>query len=350
MPQFDDGSEYIHYKINQEEEGMKESLSKSKITFSLCLIILTFLIGKLGYSQEVKIDKFPNRPITLIVPWSPGTSADTAFRLLGKEAEKYLGQPVIVINKAGGGGTIGLGAIATAKPDGYTIGHSPGAGSQFVLPFLQNVPYHTVRDFRQIMQFCILNTGVIVKANSPFKSLKDLITYARQNPKKLTYGTNAPNSIGNIIMEQIARREEVQFTHIPFKGSTEYQTALLGGHVLFTVGDINYSLVESGETRILLFLQERFGEYPQIPALKDLGYDINCPNFMGIMGPKDIPDEIAEKIEKAFTDAMKAPAFIKGMKDLRLAIFYRTGKEFEAYVAHTYEVFSKVLEEMGLIK
>ena len=328
---------------------MKHPLFNLKITLFLCFI--TLLIAKSAYPQELKHGKFPSRPITLIVPWSPGTSADVAFRLLGKEAEKYFGQPVVVVNKAGGGGTIGLGAIASAKPDGYTIGQSPGSGAQFVLPFLENIPYHTVKDFKQIMQFCILNTGVIVKADSPFKGFKDLVAYARQNPKKLTYGTNAPNSIGNILMEQIAKKEEVQFAHIPFKGSTEYQTALLGGHILFAAGDINYSLIESRETRILAFLQDRrFDEYPETPTLKDLGYEINCPTFMGIMGPKGIPDEVVQKLEKAFTDSMKEPIFVKGMKDLRLTIFYRNSKDFDDYIANTYEVFGKLLKEMGIIK
>jgi tripartite-type tricarboxylate transporter receptor subunit TctC len=312
---------------------------------------LTLLVAESVYPQGARSDEFPTRPITMIVPWPPGTSADLAFRLYGKVAEKYLGQPMIIVNKTGGGGAIALGAIASVKPDGYTVGQSPGAASQFILPFLEKVPYHPVKDFKQIMQFCILNTGVVVKADSPFKSFKDLIEYARQNPKKLTYGTNAPNSIGNLIMEQVAKKEGVQFTHIPFKGATEYQTALLGGHLHFTAGDFKYSLVDSGEIRILFYLGEkRSDDYPQIPILKELGHDIPCPVFMGIMGPRGLPDEITKKLEKIFTDAMKEPEFLKGMKDLHLTIFYRNSKEFETYIADTYERFEKLLREMGAIK
>ena len=201
------------------------------------------------------------------------------------------------------------------------------------------------------MQFSNLNFGVLVKADSPFKSFKDLIAYARQNPKKMTYGTNAPNSISNLIMEQIAKKEGVQLTHIPFKGSPEYQTALLGGHILFTAGEFNYSLLEGGQTRVLLFLGEKHSEeYPKIPISRDLGYDIPCPVFHGVIGPKGLPDDIAKKLEEAFTSGMKEQAFIKGMKDLHLTILHRNNKEFTEYIAYNYEHFGKVLKEMGLIK
>ncbi len=322
----------------------------SKMVVCLLFVLAFFAINS-AYPPWVKAQEFPSRPITLIVPWPTGTSADLAFRIYGKVAEKYLGQPIIILNKTGGGGTIALGAIATAKPDGYTIGQSPGAGAQFILPFLEKLPYHPVKDFQQIMQFCILNTGVVVKGDSPFRSLKDLIDFARQNPKKLTYGTNAPNSIGNLIMEQVAQREGVQFTHIPFKGATEYQTALLGGHVQFTAGDFRYSLVDSGEIRTLFYFGEkRSDDYPQIPILKELGHDIPCPVFIGIMGPKGLPDEVTKKLEKAFTDAMKEPEFLKGMKDLHLTIFYRNSSQFQDYIGVTYEKFGKLLKEKGLIK
>ncbi len=273
------------------------------------------------------------------------------MRALGKEAEKFLGQPIIVVNKPGGGGSVGVSAIAAAKPDGYTIGQSVGGAPLFVLPFMQKLPYHPVKDLRYIIQYSAPSFGVIVKGDSPFKELKDLIAYARQNPKKMTYGTNAPNSIANIIMEQVARKEGVQFTHIPFKASPEYQAALLGGHVLFTAGDFNHALIESGQTRILLYLSDKHSEeYPDAPVLKDLGYDISVPVMLNVAGPKDLPEEIVKKLEDAFAKGIREPAFLKVMKDLHLTIIYRNSKEFSDYVARNYETFGKFLKEMGVAK
>ena len=167
----------------------------------------------------------------------------------------------------------------------------------------------------------------------------------------MTYGTNAPNSIANIIMEQVAKKEGVQFTHIPFKASPEYQTVLLGGHILFTAGDFNHALLESGQIRLLLYLSDkRSGEYPDAPILKDLGYDIAVPVLINVAGPKDLPEEIVKKLEDAFTRGIKEPAFLKVMKDLHLTIIYRNSKEFSDYVARNYDIFGRFLKEMGLAK
>ena len=325
---------------------MKHYLGKSMI-FVLVGLSFILLIANRGFSQEV----YPSRPVTFIVPFPPGSSTDLSYRMLTKETEKHLGQPIVVVNKPGGGGSIGVSAVATSKPDGYTFGTSPSGGFLAIMPYIEKIPYHPLKDIKYILQFAELNFGVTVKADSPFKSFKDLIAYARQNPKKLTYATNAPKSISNLIMEQIAKKEGVELTHIPFKGSADYQTALLGGHVLFTIGEFNYSYLEGGQTRVLLFLGEKHSDdYPQVPILKDLSYDIPCPVINGVAGPKGLPDEIAKKLEDAFTKGMKEPAFIKGMKDLHVTIFYRKGKDLTDYVAYNYELFGKILKEMGLIR
>jgi tripartite-type tricarboxylate transporter receptor subunit TctC len=341
---------YVSLAGIQKRRGkMERRLSRSLIRFVL-LVGLTFLAANSVYPQETKTSEFPNRPVNFIVPWPPGTSADIAFRALGKEAERHLGQPIVVVNKAGGGGSIGTAAVTTAKPDGYTIGQCTPQ-TLFIVPFLEKVPYQTLKDFKFIMQFGALNPGVVVKATSPFKSFKDLIIYARDNPKKLTYGTNAPNSIANVAMEQIAKKEGVQLTHIPFKGSTEYQTAVLGGHLAFCAGDFQYSLVESGETRVLLFFGEkRSEEYPDVPILKDLSYDFSVPMFLAIFGPKGIPDEITKKLEEVLTKATKESTFLKLMKDQHYTVFYRTSQQLTDFVAKNYEVYEKLLKEMGRIK
>jgi len=151
-------------------------------------------------------------------------------------------------------------------------------------------------------------------------------------------------------MERIAKQEKVQIIHIPFKGTPESQTALLGGHILAAAGDFGYSLIESGETRVLLlFKEEQSAEYPQIPILKDLGYHFPYPMIIGIITAKAVPDGIIKKLDEAFSKAMKEPAFINGMKELRLPIMYRNSKDLDAYVVQNYEFFSKLFKEMGLI-
>ena len=329
---------------------MKLLCSKSKKYFLVGMVPLFFLTG-LGYAQDEEVAKFPSRPVTFVQPFSAGAPADLTIRLISKEAEKFLGQPIVVVNKPGASGTIGVAAIAAAKPDGYTIGNAPHSPI-FVVPYLEKVPYHPVKDIKMIMQFAAFNMGVGVKFDSSFKSLQDLIDYARQNPKKLTYGTAGANSMQFIIMEQIAKKEKVQITHIPYKSTAESQTALLGGHILFAAGDFNYPLIEAKEIRLLaVFREESREQYPDIPILKDLGYDFPTPMPMCVAGPKGIPEGIVKKLEEAYAKALKAPAFIKGMKeDLHLPIVYRNSKELGEYVAYNYEAYGKMLKEMGLTK
>jgi tripartite-type tricarboxylate transporter receptor subunit TctC len=332
--------------IQKEGEEMKDALGKQKASVLIGLAV-SLLFASGAFSQET----YPNRPVTCVVAFSPGGATDLAFRLLTKEAERYLGQPIVILNKPGAGGTIGVSAVATAKPDGYTFGTAPSGGFLAIMPYIEKIPYHPIKDLKYIMQFASLNFGVMVNTSSPFKSFKEMMAFARQNPKKLTYGTNAPNSISNLIMEQIAKKEGVQLTHIPFKGSAEYQTALIGGHVGCIVGEFNYSLLEAGQIRILLSLAEKKSEdYPQIPITKDLGYDIPCPVYNGIAGPKDMPDEIVKKVDEAFSRGMKEQAFIKGMKDLHVTILYRNSKELTEYATYNYELFGKILKEMGIAK
>ena len=190
-----------------------------------------------------------------------------------------------------------------------------------------------------------------MKGDAPFKSLKDLLEYGRHNPGKMTYGTNAPNSISNLIVEQVAKKEKIQTKHIPFKASPEYQAAVLGGHVLFATGDFNYSLIDSGELRLLAYLSEkRAAAYPQVPTLKELGYDFPCPVFIAIMAPKATPEEIVRKLEEAFAQAMRQPAFTNGIKELRLTASFRSSKEMTEYVSYNYDTFGKLLKETGLSK
>lgn len=320
------------------------------LVHAVCLMLVLLLSAVSADGQGTDGAKYPSRPVTFIVPTPAGSEADLPCRLIAKEAEKFLGQPIVVVNKPGASMTIGIASLATAKPDGYTIGHAGHPGI-FFAPFMEKIPYQPVRDLKQIMQFGTINIAVFVKNDSPFKAFKDVVEFARKSPKKLTYGTSGMGTSANVAMETIAKREGVQFTIVPFKGSPETQAALLGGHVLIAAGGFAHALVEAGETKLLLLLAEtRSPAYPEVPILKDLGYDIPAPTVLNVAGPKGIPDSIEKKIEEAFTRAMNEPAFIKGMKELRLTVFYRNGSQLDDYVARNYEAMGKLLKQMGFAK
>jgi tripartite-type tricarboxylate transporter receptor subunit TctC len=213
------------------------------------------------------------------------------------------------------------------------------------------VPYHPVRDLREIMQFATLPINITVKGDSPFKDLKDIVAYARQNPKKLIYGSGGIGTLGHLVMGAIARKEGVEFTHIPFKGQPEIMTALLGGHIMVGTGDITYPLLESGQIRLVLLISDTPSTFfPKTPILRDLGYDIPAPTIMNVAGPKGLSDEIVRRLDEAYSRAMKESAFVRAMGELRYTPYYRNGKDLDSYVAANYEAFAKLLREEGLIK
>ena len=313
-------------------------------------LVLVCLFPSVTRAQDADVAKFPNAPINFIVSLPAGSAGDLSSRLVSKEAEKTLGKPIIIVNKPGGSHAIGAATIAKSKPDGYTIGYvTPSA--LFTVPFFEKLSYDPVRDLQAIMQYSETRFGVITTPDTPFKTFKELIEYARKNPNKVTYGTGGTNSIANINIEKIAREEGVRFTHIPFKGGTDYQTALLGGHIMFAAGEISIPMIEAGKIRLLLlFTEKRLSEYPQVPILKDLGYKTSYPSLMGVMGPKGLPEGILKKLEDAFTVASKQPNVVKSLQDIHLSMIYRNSKELADYVAYHYDLYAQLLKEMNLIK
>jgi tripartite-type tricarboxylate transporter receptor subunit TctC len=327
------------------------SLLMSKVAFLLCFVS-TISISSLGYSQEGKIETYPSKAVTFIVPFPPGSGPDSLFRVFGKEVEKYLGQPFVITNRPGGNGSLGVSVVASANPDGYTIGQCPGGGSLFTIPFLEKVPYHPLKDFEYIIGIASINFGVAVKADSPFKSFRDIITYARQDHKKLFYGTSGQNSIAYFLMDEIAKRENVELIHMPYKGSPEFTAALLGGHIQFLAGEFSVPLVEAGKIRVLAFFSEHVSEYPQVPTLKDIGYDIPIAYayYDGVLAPKSTRELVVKKIHDVFKKAMEQPACRKVLKDFFRTIRYSNSHDYGDWVTHTYGTFEKMFKERGITK
>jgi tripartite-type tricarboxylate transporter receptor subunit TctC len=315
----------------------------------LVILIATFFLffTQTGVAQE-DVSKYPSKPITFVCPSATGTTIDLSNRLIAKELEKILGQPVVIANKPGAAFVIGTAAVASAKPDGYTIGYTGGPPLWFT-PLLEKVTYDPLKDLRMVAGYGVFNAAVMVKGDSPFKTFKDVIDYARKNPKKVSFGTTGTNSIMHIAFEQIAKQENVQMVHIPFQGDVD--TPLLGGHITFGGGNVTPSLAEAKKVRLLMMLkEEKSAEYPDVPRLKDLGYNIPWPNMASVMAPKAVPDAIIKKLDDAVAAVMKTPSVVKGMADLQLPIRYYSSKELDTYIVKNYEYYKKVFSEMGLIK
>lgn len=302
--------------------------SKKVFLVTVVTIIVNLVLLSLGSNicRSQSKEKFPNRPITLIVNFGAGGSTDAAVRPLAQVAEKQLGVPIIIVNKTGGGGTVGLAELARAKPDGYTIG-TVTIFTMTIIPMLQQVSYDPSKDFDYICGFGQYLYGIFCKADSAFKSLKDVVETARKNPGKITYGAA---SIGIAIgLKYLEVKEGLQMKYIPFRSGAESATSLIGGHINLSAGGPDHvQFVQNKEIRNLAVIGEkRWGLLPDVPTMKELGYDVDNTGWMTLGAPAGVPKDRLDIIYDAFRVASNDPSVKVLHERLMVSAPYITGEE-----------------------
>lgn len=293
---------------------------------------------------------YPTKPINILVGFAPGGTMDISTRVLASKAEKFLGQPFIISNNGGGGGSVALGIVAKEKPDGYYLAGCTSTGL-IRIPQFRPVPYK-LEDFIPIMHFGAPQTGLVVKADSPWKTLRELVEYAKKNPGKVTYSSTGVGSPMHLAMEYVAKQEGIQWTHVPYPGSTPALTALMGGHVTAQSGSTEWiPQVKAGEVRLLATHGEkRMKIFPDVPTFRELGYDfINETVFMAA-APKGTPSPIVKKLEEAFHKVMDDPDFIQAMERMEIEITYRNSEDTKKYLEEAYARLGKMIIELKIPK
>ncbi len=291
----------------------------------LAALTVSVSTSTLSYGQE----KFPVRPVTVIVNYGAGGPTDVALRLLGKSAEKKLGIPVVISNKPGGGGAVGTTEIARSKPDGYTIG-SLTIGAIAVVPMMQKVGYDPFKDFDYICGFGRYIYAIYTRANSPLNSMQDVIEMARKNPGKVAYGSMSPAMA--VAMKYLDLKANITTTYVPLLSNAETVTSVVGGHTELGIGspDGFMPFVQNKEIKILaMATEQRWRVLPNIPTLKELGYDIDLTGWMGLGGPVGIPKERTDLLFDAFKVAHQDPEVKTTLEKLWLDAPYITGSELK---------------------
>jgi len=245
-------------------------------------------------------DKFPNRPIQLVIPFAPGDT-DNMLRPITDKMGEFLNQPVVMNYKPGAGGGVGAGQVAASKADGYTlVGTSPG--SIVVVPLANKDIHYTTDSFTPV---AALSEGVmmlVVPSSSPWKSVKDVVEYAKANPGRLTFSSSGSMGITHLLAEIFAKDAGIKFNHIPYPGSAPAITALLGGHVEMASTAIApaQAHIKAGTLRPLaVFGDTRVKSYPDVPTLKELGYKVGSPTLYGISAPKGTPRDVVDALYAA---------------------------------------------------
>ena len=332
-------------------EKMKEQKRRLEINWKVfpCAMILVVMLMSPCMGAEDPA-KFPSKPITMIIQWSPGGSTDLSGRKMADLASKVLGQPIVVENKAGGGGVIGTTAIANASPDGYTIGTIQYSATTLI-PHLRSVPYKTKEDFTWIMQFSEYTFPFCVQSASPWKTFKEFIEEARRNPGKLNYATQGPLTAQHILLEQIFSSEKVKLNHVPVGGALEVVQQLLGGHIDAGMSADLLPHVRSGKLRGLAIQGEkRFELFPDIPTFSEIGYKAESPLWMAVCAPKGVDSRIIKKLFDAFKQAQEHPSFKELCATLYLRPVFRDSETLKNMVFRDFDSQKIILKELGLAK
>jgi tripartite-type tricarboxylate transporter receptor subunit TctC len=317
-----------------------------KILFIVPFLMIVCLSGR-SFSAET----YPDRPITLVVPWGVGGTTDLIARSISPSAEKEFGQPIIILNKGGAAGVVGLNYALKSKPDGYTLVLTT-TSSYLLVPHMRAVPYNPLTDITDIAPIVQFDFGLCVRSDSAWKSYEDVIKYARDNPGKFTYATAGIGNTQHIFLERIAKKEGIKWTQIPFKSGAEAVTACLGGHA-DAVSQGSLAMlphVNAGKLRFLISLNNyRWGALPNVPTIVEKGSDSYAWSYMTVLGPKGIPEPIREKIEDVFNKAKKSPSFVKVLNQYKIeAINNMSGKEHGLFWRSKYDEMGKMLKDAGL--
>lgn len=298
------------------------------------IVAMVTAIAALGVSAQ----DFPNKPITLIIPYTPGGATDLTFRALADTARKHFNQQIVVENRPGGSGAVALASMLAKPADGYTV--------TVIVPVVQRASYQSkfsfdvVNDLVPIIQVASLQYGIVVRTDSPHKTLKELIEAAKASPGKFTYMSAGIGSGGHIYMEEIAAAAGgVQFNHVPSKGDADAAAALMGGHVdLIAVTPGGWSsLVQAGKLRLLATLGEkRTRRFPDVPVVRETEYGVVHLTPLGVAGPKGLSAEVVAKLHEGFRKAVEDPAFIARMDEMENAIVYQGPEQFKQSWARYY--------------
>ncbi|HVN97865.1 MAG TPA: tripartite tricarboxylate transporter substrate binding protein [Syntrophorhabdaceae bacterium] len=317
---------------------MKSIVSKA-LVFGWCLFML--------FSGISLAQTYPTKPIVFIINSAPGQLGDVTTRAVAGKAEKLLGQPFDFVNNNAGGGAVAFSMVKKAKPDGYTI-MSTATGNLIWLPFTRHVDYK-LEDFTPITQNLLMESGVVVKADAPWKTFKEFVAYAKQNPGKVSYAITSAGVPMDIAMQYVAKQEGIRWTAVPTPGS-DPNTMLLGGHVTAYSGSTSWlPHVKTGAFRLLaVHSSKRMKEFPDVPTFKELGYDFVHESQSVFLAPKGTPEALIKKLDDAFHKALDDKDVIDLYTKLGVQVSYRDHKELSKYLYENLDIVGRAMKTVGI--
>ena len=318
---------------------------------AIVFLALTMLAPELAVAQET----FPNRPITIINPFPPGGQADLSGRPLAAAMEKVLKQPVVLTNKPGAAGAVGMQSVAVAKPDGYTISITVPAISTLpeVDKLFGRTPVITRDQFAPIARINADPCLIVVNAERPWKTVKDLLDDAKKRPGEITFASSGIYGASHVPMEMILQAAGAKMRHLPTAGGGPATTAVLGGHADLWCSTIGPATphVKSGKLRALAVTSAaRQPFFPDAPTLKELGYDVEYYLWIGLFAPKATPAPVVKALRDAVKQAVEDPGFKSALEKISSPLAYQDADEFRAWWDADSARLAEVIKKIGKVE
>ena len=331
--------------MNSTRSGWSRS-----VRFLCAIFFLTLSLATALHGADVK---YPTKPVTLVCPLTAGGLLDIAARLVAESMEKQLKQPVVVVNKPGGAMTTGGYAVASAKPDGYTLGFFVNSSAiPEVYTYFYSAPYSSA-DLRPVCRVHFFNTAVTVRADAPWNTMKEFVEYARQHPG-MKFGHNGKGGLQYVIMTSIAKAENLRMVDVTYDGDSASVPAILGGHipVALPAYGLVKPLVAAKKLKVLAISSEKRVDFaPDVPALGELGYKIpSYASFFGLFAPKKTPDEVVRRLDEVVRKMCEDSEFRARNKGLDLELAYEGSAPFEKYIVQWKADMQAFFREQGMVK
>ena len=293
---------------------------------------------------------WPNQPVKLLIAFPAGGPTDITMRVLADNAAKLIGQPVIVENRPGAGGTLPAQALQQTRPDGHTLAQIPLG--VFRLPYTTKINWDPVKDISYILGITGYAFGVVVPSESPHKTWADLVAWTKANPGKLAYGSTGVLTSPHLTMEDIAQRLGLELNHIPYKGSADLMQSLLGGQLMAAADSTGFAPhVASGKLRVLCtWGEQRLAKFPDVPTLKELGLPIVQASPYGLGGPKGMEPALVARIHDAFKRAMGEANHVEALARYDQMLLPMNPAEYGRFAEETFRREKVLVDKLGLAK
>lgn len=295
---------------------------------------------------------YPNKPVTVVVPFAPGGTTDIVTRHVAAKVQDALGQPMIVENKGGAGGAIGANQTKNANPDGYQLGVGTVSTTATVPAIDPKAGYNPTTDFTPIINMALTPNVIAVHPSFPAKDYKGFIEELKKNPEKYAYASSGAGGIGHLQTELFKMAAGVQMTHIPYKGAGPALNDVVAGQVLVIFDNMPSAIphIKAGKLiPIVVASPERLAAFPNVPTFKELGMEqVNRPAYYGILGPKNLPKEVIDKVHAAVKKTLADPDVKKKIEDTGSLVLANTPEEFSKQIAEEFAVYKKVVTDKGI--